>query len=92
MKHLGFFFANLPNIKHVLDRLAKEKKPKRFTALDLTSGYFQMPIHKDSTAYTAFRAAKGLFEWLRLAMGLKGAGSYFQTQMVKVFEDLLSII
>ena len=72
-----------------------------------------MPIHKDSTAYTAFRAAKGLFEWLRLAMGLKGAGSarrngvffamklllvkktpfllasYFQTQMVKVFEDLL---
>ena len=46
-------------------------------------------IHKDSTAYTAFRTAKGLFEWLRLPMGLKGAGSYFQMQMVKIFEDLL---
>ena len=78
----------LPNIKHVLDRLAK-KKPKYFTILDLTSGYFQIPIHKDSRMYTAFRTAKGLFEWLRLPMGLKGAGSYFQTQMAKVFEDLL---
>ena len=47
-------------------------------------------IHKDSRAYTAFRTSlKGLFEWLRLPMGLKGAGSYFQMQMVKAFEDLL---
>ena len=72
----------------MLDRLAK-KKPKYFTILDLTSGYFQIPIDKDSRMYTAFRTAKGLFEWLRLPMGLKGAGSYFQMQMVKIFEDLL---
>ena len=78
----------LPNIKHVLDRLAK-KRPKYFTVLDLTSGYFQIPIDEDSRKLTAFRTAKGLFEWLRLPMGLKGAGSYFQMQMTKIFEDLL---
>ena len=70
----------LPNIKHVLDRLAK-KRPKYFTVLDLTSGYFQIPIDEASRKLTAFRTAKGLFEWLRLPMGLKGAGSYFQMQM-----------
>ena len=78
----------LPNIKHVLDRIAK-KKPKYFTVLDLTSGYFQIPIDEASRKLTAFRTAKGLFEWLRLPMGLKGAGSYFQMQMTKIFEDLL---
>ena len=81
----------LPNIKHVLDRLAK-KKPKYFTILDLTSGYFQIPIDENSRFLTAFRTLKGLFEWCRLPMGLKGAGSYFQMQMNKIFEDLLYTI
>ena len=78
----------LPNIKHVLDRLSK-KKPKYFTILDLTSGYFQIPIDEQSAFLTAFRTSIGLFEWLRLPMGLKGAGSYFQMQMTKIFKDLL---
>ena len=78
----------LPNIKHVLDRLSK-KKPKYFTVLDLTSGYFQIPIDEQSRILTAFRTAIGLFEWNRLPMGLKGAGSYFQMQMHKIFKDLL---
>ena len=81
----------LPNIKHVLDRLAK-KKPKYFSILDLTSGYFQIPIDENSRFLTAFRTLKGLFEWCRLPMGLKGAGSYFQMQMNKIFEDLLYTI
>ena len=78
----------LPNIKHVLDRLSN-KKPKYFTILDLTSGYFQIPIDEESAFLTAFRTSIGLFEWLRLPMGLKGAGSYFQMQMTKIFKDLL---
>ena len=48
-----------------------------------------IPIDKASRKLTAFRTAKGLFEWLRLPMGLKDAGSYFQMQMTKIFEDLL---
>ena len=72
----------------MLDRLSK-KKPKYFTILDLTSGYFQIPIDEQSQALTAFRTAIGLFEWTRLPMGLKGAGSYFQMQTHKIFEDLL---
>ena len=57
--------------------------------LDLTSGYFQIPIDEQSRILTAFRTAIGLFEWNRLPMGLKGAGSYFQMQMHKIFKDLL---
>ena len=78
----------IPNIKHELDRLSKEK-PKHFTVLDLTAGYLQIPINEQSRILTAFRTAIGLFEWNRLPMGLKGAGSYFQMQMHKIFEDLL---
>ena len=51
VKCLGLFFANLSsacltltlNTHETLDRSAK-KKPEHFTALDLTSGYFQTPI------------------------------------------------
>ena len=70
----------IPNIKQVLQRISKSKA-KYFAVLDLTQGYYQMLIDESSRHLTAFRTAFGIFEWLRLPMGLKGAGSYYQSQM-----------
>jgi len=79
----------IPNIKATLDRIG-EKKPKYFAVLDLTQGYYQAPISKDSRAITAFRTSKGLYQWKRLPMGLKGAPSYFQHQMqISILGDLM---
>ena len=79
----------IPNIKQVLQRISKSKA-KYFAVLDLTQGYYQMLIHENSRHLTAFRTALGIFEWLRLPMGLKGAGSYYQSQMQNVvLSDLL---
>jgi hypothetical protein len=54
-------------------------KPKLFGLLDPAS-----------RAYTAFSAARGLYQWTRVAMGLKGSGPYFQRSMSNtVLTDLV---
>jgi hypothetical protein len=70
-----------------------EKKAKWFAVLDLTSGYNQAPLSEKSKELSAFICSEGLYEWNRLPMGLKGAGSYFQSQMYNVvLRDLVQKI
>ena len=79
----------IPNISQMIQRIG-EKKAKFFTVIDLTQGYYQIPISENSRKFTAFRTVLGLFEWLRLPMGLKGAGPYFQYLMQNnVLKDLI---
>ena len=52
-----------------------------FGLLDFTAGYHQTPLAKASRALTAFSAVGGLYQWTRVAMGLKGAGPYIQRSM-----------
>ena len=79
----------LPNIKEMLERIGA-KKPKHFAVLDLTSGYYQAAISKESRELTAFRTSTGLYQWKRLPMGLKGAPAFFQQAMQeKVLGNLL---
>ena len=70
----------IPNIKDMLYRIGA-KRPRYFAVLDLTSGYHQMAIAENSRRHTAFITSAGVYEWLRLPMGLKGAGSFFQRTM-----------
>ena len=74
---------NLPNIKEMLYRIG-DRKPKYFAVMDLTSGYHQAPISKSSIRFTAFITFMGLYEWIRLPMGLKGAASFFQKMLATV--------
>ena len=67
-----------------------ERKANYFAVIDLTQGYWQIPIHEESQHLTAFRTAEGLYEWTRLGMGLKGAAPYFQYHMANtIFPDLI---
>jgi hypothetical protein len=69
------------------------RKPKFFAVLDFTSGFFQAPLDESSSWYTAFITWFGLFEWIRVPMGLKGAPSWFQQQIaIKVLGGLLHTI
>ena len=79
----------LPNIKQLLQRLGA-KRSKYFAVVDLTSGYHQAPLSKKSQEATAFITHMGVFQWCRVPMGLKGAGSYFQQQLAN--EVLAGII
>jgi hypothetical protein len=71
----------IPNIKAMLQRIGSQR-PTLFAVMDLTSGYHQAPLAKASQEYTAFITYMGLYKWLRVPMGPKGAPSYFQHQMV----------
>jgi hypothetical protein len=46
--------------------------------LDFTAWSHQTPLDPASRELSAFQAADGLYQQIRIAMGLKGAGPYFQ--------------
>jgi len=73
----------LPNIREMFSRIG-ERKAKYYGVMDLTSGYHQVEIHPACRFLTAFITLFGLFEWLRVPMGVKGAPSYFQQMMAGV--------
>jgi hypothetical protein len=79
----------IPNIKGMLNHIGS-KRPKYFAIMDLTSGYHQAPLAQADQPYTAFITHRGLYQWVRVPMGPKGAPAYFQYQMVNtVFPGLV---
>jgi hypothetical protein len=68
----------LPRTDELLDRVAKAHL---FTKFDLRSGYWQIPLTKDSQPLTAFTTRFGLFEWLVMPFGLTGAPATFSRLM-----------
>jgi transposase InsO family protein len=73
----------IPNIGEMLNRIGAIK-PRYFAKMDMTSGYHQAPLHENSHKISAFICFMGIFEWNRVAMGLKGAPAYFQQMMATV--------
>ena len=73
----------IPHIGQLIERIGA-KRPKIFGVLDLTSGYYQAPLHENSWMYTAFICCIGIYTWCRVPMGLKGAPAYFQAALATI--------
>ena len=82
----------IPNIPQMIQRIGS-KRPKIFGVMDMTSGYHQAPLAAAARILTAFICFMGVFEWLRVPMGAKNAGPYFQRVMTTtVLVGLLYVI
>lgn len=66
----------LPNIDDILSQLGNAKF---FSALDLSSGFHQIPMDVTSKKYTAFSRPQGHFQYNRVLFGLKKRPSYIPT-------------
>lgn len=73
----------IPNIKMMLDRIGSHRA-KYYGILDLSQGFYQVPLDERSKALTAFITWCGTFEWNRLPMGIKGAPPFFQMIMATI--------
>ena len=77
-KNLVFDGEPMPDVEQIF---AKIGKSKFFTKLDLTKGYWQIPMHPDHRYLTAFTTPQGQFQWITMPFGLKTAGAVFSRVM-----------
>ncbi len=76
----------IPIIDDILTELGDSKY---YCTLDLSSGYFQVPIHPDDRDKTTMVTPFGRFRYKRMPMGLRNAGSHFQWAMEQALAEFL---
>ena len=74
----------LPTLKDIAPKLAGAKV---FSKLDASSGYWQIPLHPDSTSLTTFITPMGRFCFRRLPFGITSAPEIFQQRMTSLVKD-----
>ena len=74
-------------LPHQADVLAALGGNAFFSTLDLTSGYYNVPLHEDDKKYTAFSSPLGLHEYNRMPQGLCNSPATFMRMMLTIFGD-----
>ena len=75
----------MPRIDELIDRLGQAKF---VTTLDLTRGYWQVPVEESAREKTAFVTPFGLYQFRVMPFGLQGAPATFQRMMDKLTRGL----
>ena len=79
----------IPRIQYLFARLAGGKK---FTKLDITHAYQQIPLDEDSRSSVTINTHKGLFRYHHLPFGVHSAPAIFQREMEGLLRDILSTV
>ena len=75
-------------LPHQADCLAALGGNTFFSTMDLTSGFYNVPLHESDRKFTAFRTPLGLYEYNRLPQGLSNSPASFMRMMLSIFGDL----
>ena len=74
------------------DLFAKLGNATVFSKIDLTKGYWQIPMQEESKKYTAFQTPEGLMHWKYMAFGLMNAPASFARMMRMLLDGLSNVI
>lgn len=74
-------------LPHQADVLAALGGNALFSTMDLTSGYYNIPLHEEDKKFTAFSSPLGLHEYNRLPQGLCNSPATFMRMMLTIFGD-----
>ena len=74
----------LPTVNQVISKISYGKI---FSTFDLRSAFYQVPLPPEDRKYTAFEANGKLFQFKRMAMGLRNSGFFLQRIMDRIIEE-----
>ncbi|KAI3375462.1 hypothetical protein L3Q82_003792 [Scortum barcoo] len=75
-------------LPHQSDCLAALGGNTYFSTMDLTSGFYNIPMAEEDKKYTAFTTPMGLYEYNRMPQGLCNSPASFMRMMLSIFGDL----
>ena len=75
----------IPRVDDLIDQVSRAPY---ITTLDLTKGYWQVPVAVEDREKTAFTTPFGLFQFTRMPFGLKGAPATFQRMVDRLLDGL----
>lgn len=75
----------LPLIEDQIDKLGKAKF---YISIDMKNGFYQIPISKDSSKYTAFSTSDGHYEFIKMPFGICNGPAVFQRAITKAVAHL----
>ena len=79
----------IPNIKEMIERIGSIR-PARFAIANLTLEFFQTSLDEPFRQYTTFITFRGIYELIRVLMGLLPSANFFQNCIgVHVLHDLI---
>ncbi|GFX78235.1 hypothetical protein TNCV_5135821 [Trichonephila clavipes] len=83
-RHLNSFtIADAYPMQNAKDLLFEVGQANYITVLDLTKGYWQIPMAEEAKPYTAFVTHHGHYQFCVMPFGMKNAGSTFQKLWIR---------
>ena len=79
-------------IPKVEDLFAKLAGGQKFTKLDLSQAYQQLPLDEESKQYVVINTHKGLYRYTRLPYGISSAPGIFQRVMENLLRGIPGVI
>ena len=73
------------------DLFQRFRKSKYYSKIDLSKGYWQIPVAEKNIEKTAFITPDGTHDFLRMPFGMKNSGATLVREMRKIFAEMNNI-